>query len=310
MPGLELQPFSDDHLDAAATLLAERHERHRALEPLLPPVDDFRAQIESDWRTEGASGAVALDAGEVVGYLLARPLGFSGERVAWVGLAGQAARKPDHVRDLYAAAAGPWLEAGLTKHYAFAPAIDDMVEPWHRLCFGKSAALAARETAPEPAGQDDVTVRLSTPDDLHAAASFDLLLKQHLASSPSFGGVPVPELEELVEEWRTTWDEPEFTHFVAERDGRIVGHALLYRRPQGDLRVPAGSIDLANAATEPDVRGSGVGLALTAHVLRWAHENGYPIMITDWRMTNLVASRFWPQRGFRETFLRLYRSIP
>ena len=50
--------------------------------------------------------------------------------------------------------------------------------------------------------------------------------------------------------------------------------------------------------------------ALAAHALAWAHEHGYPTMITDWRMTNLEASRFWPKRGFRETFLRLYRSIP
>ena len=89
----------------------------------------------------------------------------------------------------------------------------------------------------------------------------------------------------------------------------MVGHALLYRRP-ADLRVPANSIDLADCLTEPDLRGSGVGLALTAHVLTWAHENGYPTMTTDWRMTNMLASRFWPRRGFRETFLRLYRSIP
>jgi hypothetical protein len=27
-------------------------------------------------------------------------------------------------------------------------------------------------------------------------------------------------------------------------------------------------------------------------------------------VTNLLASRFWPRRGFRTTFLRLYRSIP
>jgi hypothetical protein len=33
-------------------------------------------------------------------------------------------------------------------------------------------------------------------------------------------------------------------------------------------------------------------------------------MLTDWRVTNLLASRFWPRRGFRTTFLRLYRSIP
>ena len=33
-------------------------------------------------------------------------------------------------------------------------------------------------------------------------------------------------------------------------------------------------------------------------------------MGTDWRVTNLLASRFWPRRGFRTTFLRLYRHIP
>jgi GNAT superfamily N-acetyltransferase len=88
-----------------------------------------------------------------------------------------------------------------------------------------------------------------------------------------------------------------------------VGHALLYRRPP-DLRVPADSIDLAQASTEPDARGSGIGRALTAHVLAWAHSAGIPTMVTDWRMTNLLASRFWPKRGFRTTFLRLYRSIP
>ena len=96
---------------------------------------------------------------------------------------------------------------------------------------------------------------------------------------------------------------------VAERDGRIVGQFLLYRRPP-DLRVPRESIDLGQASTDPAARGTGVGRALTAHVIRWAHENGYPAMTTDWRMTNLLASRFWPKRGFRPTFLRLYRSIP
>jgi hypothetical protein len=41
-----------------------------------------------------------------------------------------------------------------------------------------------------------------------------------------------------------------------------------------------------------------------------AVEEGYRTMVTDWRVTNLLASRFWPNRGFRTSFLRLYRSIP
>src|SRR5262249_44158160 len=111
-------------------------------------------------------------------------------------------------------------------------------------------------------------------------------------------------------DWRGTWDDEALTHFVADQGGEVVGQILLYRRPEGDLRVPPRSIDLAHALTEPGLRGSGVGVALTNRVITWAYENGYESMITDWRMTNLLASRFWPRRGFRETFLRLYRSIP
>ena len=152
-------------------------------------------------------------------------------------------------------------------------------------------------------------MRLSTPADLEPVAVLDRMLYGHLQLPPSFSGLPLPEPAEFIDDWHNLWEEKEHTHFVAEQDERIVGHALLYRRP-ADLRVPANSIDLADCLTEPGFRGSGVGLALTAHVLTWAHENGYPTMTTDWRMTNLLASRYWPRRGFRETFLRLYRSIP
>ncbi len=76
------------------------------------------------------------------------------------------------------------------------------------------------------------------------------------------------------------------------------------------LARPDGAALLGWAATEPAVRGSGAGLALTEGAFAWARERGHAVMVTDWRVTNLLSSRFWPQRGFRETFLRLYRHIP
>ena len=30
----------------------------------------------------------------------------------------------------------------------------------------------------------------------------------------------------------------------------------------------------------------------------------------DWRDPNLIASRFWPNRGFRPQYHRLYRALP
>jgi GNAT superfamily N-acetyltransferase len=307
---IDIVPFSDEHLDGAAALLAARHERHRESEALLPKIRNFRTQVEHDWNGSDASGAAALAGDEVVGYLIGRRRDDQLGPHVWIDLAGHAAREAELARDLYAAAADPWVETGLTRHFVFVPLLNDLIDPWFRLGFGASAALAARETAPELPVEAGVAIRPGTPEDLEAGARYDRLIWQHNALAPSFSGLEVPPEQEFLDDWRGTWDEPEFTHFVAERAGRPVGHALLYRRPGGDLRVPADSIDLANVATDPDARGSGVGSALTAHALAWAHDHGYRSMITDWRMTNLLASRFWPRRGFRKTFLRLYRSIP
>jgi GNAT superfamily N-acetyltransferase len=185
----------------------------------------------------------------------------------------------------------------------------ELVDAWFRLGLGGSATLAMRETGPEETFEADVEIRRGTPDDFGEAARLERELSAAMLPSPSFSGLPLQSLEEIETEWREDGDLDKYQLFVAERDGRIVGHILLYHRPP-DLRVPRDSIDLAQASTEPDARGTGVGRALTAHVLRWAHEHDHPVMTTDWRLTNLWASRFWPRRGFRVAFLRLYRSIP
>ena len=66
MPGLEIHSFTEEHLDGAAALLAERHRRHRQVEPLLGDGYDYRAEIGA---LEEATGAVALRDGRVVGRL-------------------------------------------------------------------------------------------------------------------------------------------------------------------------------------------------------------------------------------------------
>jgi GNAT superfamily N-acetyltransferase len=310
MPELEIQPFSDEHLDAAAKLLAQRHRRHREAEPLLPELSDPLAQIESEWRLEGASGAFASRAGKPVGYVVAAPVSMHGPTWMRVGIAGHAVEgDTETVRDLYAFAAQRWVDDGHTRHAAFVPSFDtELVDAWFRLCFGASAALAMRETGPEEIFDGGVTIRAGTRDDFSEGARLELAMSEAMLPSPSFSDVPLQSHEEVLAEWMT--DESEaYEFFVAERDDRIVGHIVLYRRPP-DLRVPSDAIDLAQGSTEPDSRGTGVGRALTSYVIRWAHEHGYPVMTTDWRMTNLYASRFWPRRGFRRTFLRLYRSIP
>ena len=297
MPKLEIHPFSDEFRIEAATLLRERHERHRLSEPLLPAIDDFAAQLPP------GQGAVATRGGSVVAYLIAE---VDDERAA-VGLAGCAAAEPEALRDVYAHLSGSWP----ARHQVLVPASDrEVIDPWFSLAFGCQFMTGVRDTASEVVPDFGGTIRESTPDDLGVVAGLERMLWALQAGAPSFAGRGSNDVD-FDAEWESFWEEDCFPlHVVAELDGRVVGHVLLYDRPTGDLRVPEQNVDLALAGTLAEVRGRGVGVALTAYALNFAHERGFRSMTVDWRTVNLLSSRFWPRRGFRPTFLRLYRAVP
>lgn len=105
----EVVPFGDERLGAAGALLAARHRAHRRGEPLLSAIYEdpaaTRAEVEAPWAKDGAAGAVAVDAGGPVGYLLGTRLCDVWGANAWVESAGHAVEQPETIRDLYAAAA-------------------------------------------------------------------------------------------------------------------------------------------------------------------------------------------------------------
>ena len=318
MPELEIQPFSEEHLDAAAGLLEQRHARHREAEPLLLADADFRAEVAGLWAREGASGAVAVRNGDVVGYLLGTPRDAElwGPCV-WVESAGHAVDEAEDVRDLYASVAGGWFEQGWTAHYALVPASDTaLVDAWFRLGFGTQHAAGIQEV---PSHTDvvvpqGVEIRAPREDEIEDLIAVDLALPEHQAKAPVFSRRPPPTRDESRQEWLETLAGDEEHLLVAYRDGRPVAcwaYVPLERSSEHTgLTRPGNAAFLGFASTLPEVRGSGIGLALTDAGFAWAAENGYDVMVTDWRETNLLASRFWPRRGFRRTFLRLYRSIP
>jgi len=301
--------FSDGDLDSAAALLAERHARHREAEPLLPADVDFRAEVEALWRRPGASGAVSED-GFLIGAPRENPIW--GPNV-WVELAGQAVEEAEAARDLYALAAQRWVDEGLTRQYVQVPAHDSaLVDAWFRLGFGQQHALGIREV-PERADWPE-GVREAIEDDLETLIALDPLLPDHQARSPVFGRGPQDTEEELREELLEGLASPHSVDLLADVDGRVVGgfHVTTVEESSmhAGLARPRGAAYLAWAATRPDVRGAGAGLRLTQAAFAWARSRGHDVMVTDWRVTNLLSSRFWPARGFRTTFLRLYRSIP
>lgn len=311
MPGLEIEPFADEHLDGAAALLAKRQRRHREAEPLLGDGYDYRAEIES---LVGASGVVGIRDGRVVGYLLGiRKDDARWGANVWVEAAGHAVEEPEDIRDLYSAVADHWFEEGRTRQSVLVPASDAaLVDAWFRLSFGQQHAHGICEI---PDVRWPANVRLATEDDVDAFVELSPLIVDHQERAPVFGiGIPRERPEDVRADILEELPKPEIADLVVEQDGRISGSFQLVPVERSGVHTsvarPAGAVFLNWAATRPDVRGSGVGVALTDASFAWARANGYTTMVTDWRETNLLSSRFWPRRGFRRSFVRLYRSIP
>ena len=228
-------------------------------------------------------------------------------------------REPEVVRDLYAAAAEEWVARGRDAHYALVPATDpELVDAWFRLSFGAQHAAAIQET-PDSIGQPHLRMSSSAARSRKTSTRRRRSISScHVTRTArrSFRAMPAPTgiTDEDRAEFLSDVDDAEIGLFVAEIDGKPVGELLMVPVERSSMHVglarPERAAFLGFAATLPEARGSGAGLALTNAGLAWAREHDYPVTVVDWRETNLLASRFWPARGFRRTFLRLYRSIP
>jgi GNAT superfamily N-acetyltransferase len=319
----EILPLTGEHLADAGRLLAARHRRHRAAQPDLSPAfeDAGTAQerVAAALAADDASGAVAVREGEVVGFLLGAPKQSStwGPNL-WVGSAGQALaddEPAETIRDLYAAAATRWVDEGRTAQYVVVPAPDAaLLDAWHRLGFGHQQVHALRAPlAGRPRVADGLVVRRAVREDIPALARLDVALPQHQGLAPTFSAGDQGSLEEAQAEWEEDFDNPDFTNFVAEHDGRVIGSAVAcdLTKSSGNegLMRPEKCGFLGFAAVLPEARGLGAGRALGETVLAWAHEAGYPVVATDWRATNLLSSRTWTALGFVPTFYRLHRTI-
>jgi GNAT superfamily N-acetyltransferase len=320
----EVRELTPDHLDAAAGLLGARHRAHRRAEPALDDRHEdeavARAELEAALAAPGASGVVAVHGKSVAGYLLGAPKDpevWGGN--VWVEAAGHAvapASGPDVVREMYAAIAGRWVDEGRTNQHVLVPASDaGLVAAWFSLDFGQQHLHAIRE-APRQGGivpRGELVVRPAVREDLPVLAELELVLPRHLAGSPVFSRLPIQSLEEVAAALAADFDDPAFTTFVVEHDGRVVGDAIacsleVSRSYIGPNR-PQGCGFLGYAAVLPEARGLGAGRLLGEAVLAWAADEGYLRVMTDWRSTNLEADGAWRGLGFRPTFRRLHRLI-
>lgn len=319
---LEIIPFHAALLPEAGTLLAQRHRRDRALLPELPsrfeePAVACRA-VTATWEKDEARGVAAVRDGQLLGYLIGElAIGQVWGRSAWVRLPGCAVA-PDQsaelVRDLYAELGRQWIAFGCFAHFAVVPTADrELLDAWFALSFGIEQVHALMELDPSTQ-QDhttDVEIRRAGPDDRETLAAFSDVIWRYQVEAPVWG-IMLPEVEpEVRTGWADLADDPTATVWLAFLEGEARGMQGYFPAEEADdnMFIPAQCTNLSIAGTREAARGRGIGRALTWYGLAHAYAEGYRYCISDWRSTNLLASRFWPRFGFRPVAYRLVRRI-
>lgn len=322
-----LVSFTERHLDEAGALLAARHRRDRAAEPALPSRfaerEEALGAIEGLWRASEVGGVAALRAGRLIGYLIGSlSLDPQRGRFGRIELAGHAlaADAPtDIYRELYTALATRLVRAGCFVHSIYVPASDRAaLDAWFSLSFGQEQVCALRELTEAdrqggtPTPPLPFEIRRAGLDDLELVVQVGGLLRRYYADAPVFSPYFAWSPSELEDAFREALTDPAMTIWVAVQARGALGlqvHLPAEQAGDDPLVIPDRADVLQLAVTEPEARGQGIGRALTEHALRWAAAESYRYCVTDWRVTNLLASHFWPARGFRPVAYRLTRYL-
>jgi GNAT superfamily N-acetyltransferase len=314
----EIAPFTADHLDAAAALLARRQEALRAVRPELSAryaeAAGCRPLLDALLGREGSHGVVAMGLGGMAAFLLgfARPEPIWG-RACWSPIEGQAydtSIDPDVMRDLYASWSQHFVDRGYFRQYVHAPADDPaLLDTWFLTGFGKMQAHAMRDLELEPPAEAPFSVRRVTPEDLDFIEPLLALIPTSLVKSPAYA-ITLPE---RYCEFRHDYEEElalsTSRYWVAVEDGRAIGLAGFEAPSEPGVMVPDGAWYLEDAKTDPAARGRGVARALLAAAFAQARAEGAHDCVTDWRTASFPAHRTWTALGFKPTDFRLHRHI-
>ena len=317
---ITITPFDvNKHTEKALTLLADRHRRDRAREPLLPATNEdaeaCRPHFTPLFEQAGWYGVVAESGSEMAGYAIMTPQHFPathllanffpprGASLAYAAHATKAGLAYDVYREMYAALAEHFVAVGIFDHAVNVPAGDaEAREAWESLGFGRTMTCAIRDVAPPArAAASGVELHQASAEDAEVIFDLNEELTLHHARSPIFNPY-LHESDQASHDFqRNLLNDPEANaHWVGYLDGRPVGmNTLMPPLFLSQMTVPEKTIYLFQGVVTQDVRAGGVGTAILSRAVTWAREQGYEHIALHFASANVSGAKFWQSSGFR-----------
>ena len=299
--------FKRDHVRAAAEILAAMHQAVEAVGPTSVLDGTTAAQAALEAAFGAGPGVVAVDRGEVVGYMLMPLPNVPGPGDSRLRPVHHAARSSvrDAYRQMYAAVASRAVRAGCTYHSVpIAASASGVLQTFFELEFGVDqvkGALSIREV-PERDARGGAT-RDAVPTDIDGLIDLSIELQKFHARAPIFHPalLPVPAIRE---DLLRSMSDPTSKVLVVDEGARVLG--MMQAQPDGAYRE---SVVIGMNVVTEDARGRGLGTAMLNALLSWARDRGYRFCTVGWSSSNLTSDAFYRSRGFAPLRYRLHRRV-
>ncbi|WP_442597839.1 GNAT family N-acetyltransferase [Neobacillus sp. D3-1R] len=313
------RPLQKMHIPSMSPLLFNRQLKEIESFPFLKTEklnESFISNsLEKMFQDQKVIGTGAFENEELVGYLFAQ-IKFDETRGkhAWVPYEGVAIKLEESgelIRLLYAETSKEWLDYGCYAHYAIAPMANfTYVDAFQRLSFGFEQVQGVLDIESyQPFNlQSNIKTRMANLEDREVIGSMADIISSYQNESPVYA-VALPEyIMEIRDGYRQIVDDEDAFIVLAEQNGEPIGFQA-YWTIDSHLAVPEHAIELSVAGTFPHTSGKGIGKTLMDEAIRVLKEKNIKYIMTDWRMTNLSSSVFWPKCGFQPFYHRMHRII-
>jgi len=316
-----IREFQENDVNKAASILAARHRRERIEYPSLNQAFEDVQLLENIIKEQLAEplsiAIVAYEGDELLGFLISQiKTGKVFGRCAWIAYEGLGIADgvdTSLYRNLYADISKRWLELGCLKHYVIVPAgRDDVLNAWLMSSFSYEQVFGINTLEIEFDDQN-LDIEIISAKSKHKAdlESISDTIMSFQASSPTYA-VALPEMFKELEKGYAGLVEDEEAHvLLAYENDKLLGFTCGYFEDdnRSNMMMPYRGFELGVAATNMMYQKKGVGTVLTKTLFNDALKKKYESSITDWRITNLKSSKFWPSMGYKPFAYRMVRTI-
>ncbi|WP_042474757.1 GNAT family N-acetyltransferase [Bacillus ndiopicus] len=316
---MEFKQMTIEDIPAMAKLLIERQNLESRVFPFLKNSNlhvNYITDLLAGWFTNKQMiGIGAFINSELVGYIIGelKHDTVRGRHIwgHYEGVAIRADQSPELIRSLYAKASEAWVAQGCFMHYMLIPLGNQVYyDACQRLSFFIQQVHGVMSMADYQPFENvsDAEVRVAHKMDSTTLGKMSSIIQSYQNAAPTFEPVLPEAVLEIKAGYEGIVEGNDETCLIAIKDMKELGFQVYYPS-MSNLMTPDNSVELSVAGTYDVQMGKGIGKKLMNEGYRLMKEKGYSTMVTDWRITNLASSTFWPKCGFKPVAYRMVRYI-